>query len=155
MVNKRAGFLVALHMLLLVVVRCNMRPNVNGATANLSHATAGHRMHFSTVLALLSRLLPGFHLIPSHSRRSSFHLASSRSETEGGPLEGWDFYHPAPSLGARGQPWGPCPSCLAKVGGPPGVPQTGLQENWGRGHHFIKCVLLCSHTCSAHEWCRV
>lgn len=52
MVNKRAGFLVALHMLLLVVVRCNMRPNVNGATANLSHATAGHRMRFSTILAL-------------------------------------------------------------------------------------------------------
>lgn len=143
-------------MLLLVFVRCNMRPNVNGAAANLSHATAaGHKMHFSTVLALSVQTPPWFSSHPLTQQGSSFHLASSRPETEGGPLEGWDSYHPGPSLGAHGQPCGLCPSWLAKVGGPPGVPQTGLQGNWGGGRHFIKCVLLCSHTYSAHELCRV
>jgi len=63
-------------------------------------------------------LLPGFHLIPSHNSRCSFHLALSRPDAEGetglmssGAFTGrlWPAMWAVPFLSSQGQgsPWGP------------------------------------------------
>lgn len=136
-------FLVALHMLF-CCCSSKVGPNKNGVWTTVMHRGADDALlHCSHTFCL--ELLPGFHLFPSHSSRCLFHLALSRPDAEGQPLgDGAPSSHEGCALPVK-----------PRSVGSPGVLQTGLQGNWDRDRHFVKWILLCSHTCRAHKQCPV